>query len=80
VQYKKVLFQGMMNIGKRPTIDGMNMTIEVNIFDFDKEIYGEELKIEFIDRIRDELKFIDLEALKNQIKLDKVQALSILNK
>ncbi|MEI6310914.1 MAG: bifunctional riboflavin kinase/FAD synthetase [Bacteroidota bacterium] len=78
VQYKDLVYNGMMNIGKRPTVDGMNMTIEVNIFDFDKEIYGEELKIEFIDRIRDEVKFSDIEALKNQIILDKIQVLSIL--
>lgn len=78
VHYKELLYKGMMNIGKRPTVDGMNMTIEVNIFDFDKEIYGEELKIEFVDRIRDEVKFSDIEALKKQIILDKIQVLSIL--
>jgi riboflavin kinase/FMN adenylyltransferase len=54
------------------------MTIEVNIFDFDKDIYGERLKVEFVDRIRNEVKFDNLDALKNQIHLDKIQVLEIL--
>ena len=68
----------MINIGKRPTVDGTDMTIEVNIFDFDKDIYGERLKVEFVDRIRNEVKFDNLDALKNQIHLDKIQVLEIL--
>ena len=78
VFYKNELYKGMLNIGKRPTVDGTDMTIEVNIFDFDKDIYGERLKVEFVDRIRNEVKFDKLDALKNQIHLDKIQVLEIL--
>jgi riboflavin kinase/FMN adenylyltransferase len=78
VFYKNELYKGMLNIGKRPTVDGTDMTIEVNIFDFDKDIYGERLKVEFVDRIRNEVKFDNLDALKNQIHLDKIQVLEIL--
>ena len=78
VFYKNELYKGMLNIGKRPTVDGTDMTIEVNIFDFDKDIYGERIKVEFVDRIRNEVKFDNLDALKNQIHLDKIQVLEIL--
>ncbi len=78
VFYKNDMYQGMLNIGNRPTVDGTNMTIEVNIFEFDKEIYGEELRVDFIDRIRDEVKFENLDALKNQIAQDKIQVKTIL--
>jgi riboflavin kinase/FMN adenylyltransferase len=67
VFYKNELYKGMLNIGKRPTVDGTDMTIEVNIFDFDKDIYGERLKVEFVDRIRNEVKFDNLDALNIEI-------------
>lgn len=62
---------GMMNIGTRPTINGENQTIEVNFFDFDKDIYNETITIEILAFIRDEHKFESVEALKNQIQKDK---------
>lgn len=71
-------FKGMGNIGVRPTIDHGDLTIEVNIFDFDEFIYGEKITIEFVDRLRDEKKFKDLEALKAQLAKDKELAISIL--
>ena len=61
----------MMNIGTRPTINGENQTIEVNFFDFDKDIYNETITIEILEFIRDEHKFESVEALKNQIQKDK---------
>ena len=71
VYYCENEFGGMLNIGNRPTVDGTFKTIEVNIFDFDQEIYGESLKVEFIKKIRNEQKFNGLEELKAQIARDK---------
>jgi riboflavin kinase / FMN adenylyltransferase len=79
INYNSQIFKGVLNIGKRPTIEGKDRTIEVNIFDFDKEIYGENLTISFEQKIRDEQKFDSLEALKKQIDLDANQAKQILN-
>ena len=73
-------FFGMGNIGVRPTLNRKDLTIEVHIFDFDKQIYGDYLTIYWIDRIRDEIKFKDLEALKEQLVKDKKTVLRILNK
>ena len=66
------MFLGMGNIGYRPTINNSDLTIEVHIFDFDKEIYGETITIFFVDRIRDEVKFKDLDALRAQLEKDKI--------
>lgn len=78
VQHEHRVFGGMLYIGYRPTIDGAKKSIEVNIFDFDKDIYGESLSIKFHQLIRGDSKFNDLEELKEQLKKDKDQALSIL--
>lgn len=71
-------FGGMMNIGVRPTFDDPERTIEVNIFNFDREIYGDTIQIRFVDRIRDEVKFDGVEALKTQLARDKEKSLEIL--
>lgn len=71
-------FLGMGNIGVRPTLNRKDLTIEVNIFDFDKEIYGDCLTVYWIDRIRDEIKFKDLDALKEQLVIDKQTTLKLL--
>lgn len=71
-------FGGMMNIGVRPTFDDTERTIEVNIFNFDREIYGDTIQIRFVDRIRDEKKFDGVEALKTQLARDKEESLAIL--
>ncbi len=71
--------KGMLNIGSRPTINGTDVTIEVNIFNFDKDIYNKEITIEFYERIRDEHKFDKLSDLKNQLQTDKNNALQILD-
>lgn len=73
------IYKGMSNIGFRPTVDHGNLTIEVNIFDFDKDIYGKEITISFVERMRDEHKFENIEALKTQLAKDKIHALRILN-
>jgi len=72
------IYKGMSNIGFRPTIDNGDLTIEVNIFDFNKVIYGKEITISFVKRMRDENKFENIKALKTQLALDKIVALSIL--
>ena len=69
-------YKGMLNIGFRPTVEGNSKTIEVNIFDFNKNIYGEEISITLVKRLRDEKKFKNLETLKKQITSDKKEALA----
>jgi len=71
-------YKGMSNIGFRPTINHGELTIEVNIFDFNKNIYDEEITISFVKRMRDEKKFESLEALTTQLVKDKKAALKIL--
>ncbi|MFT3827755.1 MAG: bifunctional riboflavin kinase/FAD synthetase [Chitinophagaceae bacterium] len=68
------ILKGMMNIGVRPTVDGTKRMIEVNIFDFDKDIYGETLRVYVKHYLRSEKKFNGLDALKAQLASDKVQA------
>ncbi len=80
VWYNKARFGGMLNIGNNPTIKDKGRSIEVNIFNFEKEIYTENLIIEFVSKLRNEEKFDGLDALKNQLHLDKQNAQAILNK
>jgi riboflavin kinase / FMN adenylyltransferase len=68
-------FKGMLYIGNRPTVDGSKLAIEVNIFDFDRDIYGESLKVNLIATIRKDARFDDLETLKKQMASDKTQSL-----
>lgn len=70
-------YNGMLYIGNRPTLDGEQISIEVNIFDFDKMIYGDQLRVEFVARIRDDKKFDGLVALKHQLSEDKKATLAI---
>ena len=71
-------FGGMLYIGNRPTVNGTKRNIEVNIFNFDRDIYGEDLTVHFIKLIRNDMKFEDLEALRFQLQLDKENALHVL--
>jgi len=68
-------FDAMMSIGNNPTVNGTEQTIEVNIFDFNQDIYGKKIKIYFFKKIRDEQKFDSLEELKKQMKKDKQSSL-----
>jgi len=72
-------FEGMLNIGTRPTVDGTNQTIEVNIFDFDKQIYGDDIRIKMVRLIRKENKFESLESLREQLILDQELAKKLLS-
>jgi len=70
VKLGETQYFGMLNIGKRPTISDNQHAIEVYIFDFSADIYGADIKVEFIKRIRDEKQFDNLELLKNQLQVD----------
>ena len=71
--------QGMTNIGRRPTLDnGHRLSIEVNLFDFDDDIYGKEITLEFISFLRLEFKMCGLEELKHQLTLDRDNAKRLL--
>ncbi len=80
VELNGVMYQGMLNVGNNPTIEGKGRSLEVNIFDFDQNIYGDEATIYFIERLRDEVKFNGLDELKAALAKDKVNALKILNR
>jgi riboflavin kinase / FMN adenylyltransferase len=71
-------YKGMMSIGFRPTVDGKKRVIEVNLFDFDEEIYGQTLKVYVKQYLREEIKFSSLEDLVKQIDQDKIDSLKIL--
>lgn len=70
VYIKNKVYYGATNIGYNPTVNGKALSIETNIIDFDEEIYGEIIKVEFLDRIRDEKKFNSLDELKSQLSKD----------
>jgi len=70
--------EGMSNIGFRPTIEKSPLTIETHIFNFNEDIYGKTITIAFIQRIRDEVKFSDLEHLKQQLTQDKMTVQTML--
>ena len=74
----KVIF-GMMNIGFRPTVSGINQTIEVHFFNFDSRIYGEKIQIEVLKFLREEHKFDSVEALKIQLAKDKKTSENYIN-
>lgn len=74
------IHNGMMNIGRRPTYHGAHRTLEVNIFDFDSDIYGRQVTVEFVRRLRDEMKFSSSAKLAAQLDQDREAALFILNK
>jgi riboflavin kinase/FMN adenylyltransferase len=80
VFHNNTLYKGVMNIGNNPTVSSENKnSLEVYIFDFNKDIYGEHITIEFIERIREEQKFNSIKDLKSQIEKDKKNALNLLS-
>jgi riboflavin kinase/FMN adenylyltransferase len=72
------ILDGMMNIGIRPTVDGQKKVIEVNIFNFDQDIYEQYITVLVYEFIRGEVKFNGLDALKNQLHQDKITASAML--
>lgn len=75
----KTIYEGMAYIGQRPTINGMTRNIEVNIFDFNQEIYGQDIKMNFLKFLRHDVKFTGLEALTVQLQKDKEATLAYFN-
>lgn len=73
-------YKGMAYIGQRPTINGMTRNIEVNIFDFNQEIYGQYVTMYFMEFLRHDVKFTGLEALKEQLKKDKEDTIAYFQK
>ena len=65
-----LVFYGMMNIGSNPTIPNKDRSIEIHFFDFDGDLYGQPLTVLFLNRIRDEIRFDSIEALKAQLQKD----------
>ena len=70
---------GMMNIGMRPTFDGHQQTLEVHIFLLSEDLYGQQLLVSFVERLREEQRFESIEALMSQLQQDAVLAEQILN-
>lgn len=64
------LYDAVANVGMRPTVAGTRLLLEVHLLDFDEEIYGQRIEVEFLQRIRDEMKFASVEELQNQIRQD----------
>ena len=78
IKHNDLMYGGMLYIGNRPTISSAKFAIEVNIFDFNKDIYKENITIYFLAKIRDDKKFDNLDALKKQITNDKETILNLL--
>lgn len=79
VNVREVIYKGIMNIGNRPTVEGVGRTQEVHIFDFNSDIYGELITVEIISFIRKEVKFSSIDELKNQIEIDSTAAETLLS-
>ncbi len=73
------VYRGVMNIGVRPTVDGTKHLKEVHVLDIERDLYGKELEVQFIARLREERRFASLEALQAQIAADVQQARLILD-
>ena len=69
---------GMMNIGTRPTFDGQRQTMEVNVFRLKENLYGQQLQVAVVERLRGEQRFESIEALKEQLQQDAIEAERIL--
>lgn len=72
--YNGVRYPSITNAGVKPTIGHYGKNVETHIFNFDKELYGKTIRVEFLKKIRDEVKFHDVDALKEQIRKDCVYA------
>ena len=70
--------KAVASLGTRPTVDGTDMWLEVHVFDFAGDLYGQEIEVEFVDKLRDEVKFDSLDALTVQMKVDAAQAREVL--
>lgn len=71
VQWQGKIYKGITSVGNNPTVNGDKLTIETYILDFNENIYNKEIKLYFIDKIRNEIKFNNIDELVNQLKKDK---------
>ncbi|MCI9070123.1 bifunctional riboflavin kinase/FAD synthetase [Clostridium sp.] len=71
VKIEEKIFKGITSVGNNPTVNGQELTLETYILDFNEDIYGKEINVYFIDRIRDEVKFNNINELVEQLKKDK---------
>ena len=78
-QLRSSKFYGIMNIGYRPTVNGKSRTIEVHLLDFKADVYGDDIQVCIIQRLRDEQKFPSIDALVEQIKKDEKTARKIIS-
>ncbi|MGI9550415.1 MAG: bifunctional riboflavin kinase/FAD synthetase [Aurantibacter sp.] len=74
------LTSGMMNIGYNPTVNGTQRSIEIHFFDFEGDLYEQTIKVNILERIRDEHKFASVEELKKQLERDREISISILSR
>jgi riboflavin kinase/FMN adenylyltransferase len=71
VKYDGEVYRGMANLGNRPTVsEDDELTLEVNLFDFEGDLYEKEITVTFVDRIRDQIKFESLDELRSQLQKD----------
>lgn len=70
VEYNNKIYKGITSVGNNPTVNGQQLTIETYILNFDNTIYGQEIKVYFVERIRGEIKFNSLDELVEKIKED----------
>lgn len=78
VEHHERMYKGVANIGYSPTFDDCEFTIEVHILDFEDDIYGQKIRVNFHKRIREEIKFNNISELSDQIKMDIKAAREIL--
>jgi riboflavin kinase/FMN adenylyltransferase len=71
---------GVASLGTRPTVNGTEPLLEVHVFDFSGDLYGRAIEVEFVAKLRDEVKFDSLDAMKAQMKIDAAQARDLLSK
>jgi riboflavin kinase/FMN adenylyltransferase len=72
------LLPGVASVGTRPTVDGTSPLLEVHVFDFARNLYGRYIHVQFIAKLRDEVKFPDLQSLQRQMRLDAAEARRVL--
>jgi riboflavin kinase/FMN adenylyltransferase len=71
---------GVASLGTRPTVHGVEPLLEVHVFDFSGDLYGRPIEVEFIAKLRDEVKFDSLDSMKVQMNKDAAQAREVLSK
>jgi riboflavin kinase/FMN adenylyltransferase len=78
VSYDNSCYKGVANIGTRPTLNGKRLQLEVHVFDVEQDLYGQQISVELMHKIRDEVKFDSFDTLRKQIEIDAQQAIDLL--